>query len=141
MTKGSNIHKCPSSWQSKHPIRFIPCPINVKCEHLKKRKIKDGVPVLVQGKQIWLGTTRLQFDLWPRSVGYGSSVAVSSGVGCRHGSDLALLWLWHRLAVTASIRPLAWDPPYAMCAALKRQKTKKKNQRKIQKNQYRKLKY
>ena len=33
--------------------------------------------------------------------------------------DLALLWLWCRLAVVALIRPLAWEPPYAMGAALK----------------------
>ena len=24
-----------------------------------------------------------------------------------------MLWLWHRLAATAPIRPLAWEPPYA----------------------------
>ena len=29
-------------------------------------------------------------------------------------------------AVTAPIRPLAWEPPYASGAALKRQKKKKK---------------
>ena len=46
------------------------------------------------------------------------------GVGHRHDLDLALLWLWHRLAVAAPIRPLAWEPPYAAGAALKRQ-TKK----------------
>ena len=38
--------------------------------------------------------------------------------------DLALLWLWSRLAGTAPIRPLAWEPPYATCVALKRQKIK-----------------
>ena len=32
--------------------------------------------------------------------------------------DPALLWLWHRLAATAPIRPLAWEPPYAAGAAL-----------------------
>ena len=36
-----------------------------------------------------------------------------------------LLWLWRRLAATALIRPLAWDP-HAMGAALKRQKKKKR---------------
>ena len=56
----------------------------------------------------------------------GSSVAVSCGVGHRHGSDLALLWLWCRLAATAPIEPLAWAPPHASGAALKRQKKKKK---------------
>ena len=38
----------------------------------------------------------------------------------------ALLWLWYRSAATAWIRPLAWKPPYATGATLKRQKTKKK---------------
>ena len=35
------------------------------------------------------------------------------------------LWLWHRLAAAAPIRPLAWEPPYVAGAALKRQKDKK----------------
>ena len=52
--------------------------------------------------------------------------AVSCGVGCRCGSDLALLWLWHRPAATAPIRPLAWESPYAAGAALKGPKKKKK---------------
>ena len=33
--------------------------------------------------------------------------------------DLALLWLWHRPAAAALIRPLAWEPPYASGVALK----------------------
>ena len=37
------------------------------------------------------------------------------GVGRRHGSDPALLWLWHRPVATAPIQPLAWEPPYATC--------------------------
>ena len=35
--------------------------------------------------------------------------------------DPSLLWLWHRLAPAAPIQPLAWEPPYATGAALKRQ--------------------
>ena len=35
-----------------------------------------------------------------------------------------MLWLWRRLAATTPIRPLAWEPPYAVGAALKGQKTK-----------------
>ena len=35
--------------------------------------------------------------------------------------DLALLWLWHRLAAAAPIQPLAWQLPYAVGAAIKRQ--------------------
>ena len=54
---------------------------------------------------------------------------MSCGVGRRCGSDLALLWLWRRPVATALIRPLAWEPPYAVGVALekaKRQKKKKK---------------
>ena len=36
------------------------------------------------------------------------------------------LELWCRLAATALIRPLAWEPPYAMSAALEKTKKKKK---------------
>ena len=55
---------------------------------------------------------------------------MSCGVGRRHGSDPALLWLWHRPAATAPIRLLAREPPYAAGAAqetAKRQKKKKQN--------------
>ena len=55
---------------------------------------------------------------------------MSCGVGRRCGWDPALLWLWHRLAATAPIRPLAWEPPYAAGAALKRQKTKRNKKQK-----------
>ena len=58
---------------------------------------------------------------------------MSCGVGCRLGSDPTLLWLWHRPAAIAPIRPLTWELPYAMGAALEKTKTKKpKKQRKKQ---------
>ena len=67
----------------------------------------------------------MRVDPWPHSVGQGSSVAVSCGVGLRHSSDLMLLCLWHRLAAVALTGPLAQEPPYATGEALKR-KTKQK---------------
>ena len=51
---------------------------------------------------------------------------VSCGVVHRHGSDLVLLWLWCRLAAAALIQPLAWELPYDMGVALKKNKKKKK---------------
>ena len=53
---------------------------------------------------------------------------MSCGVGRRRGLDPALLRLWCRPAATAPIRPLAWEPPYAVGVAqeiAKRQKKKK----------------
>ena len=47
---------------------------------------------------------------------------MSCGVVCKCTLDLVLLCLWWRLAATALILPLAWEPPYATSAALKRQK-------------------
>ena len=52
---------------------------------------------------------------------------MSCGVGRRHGSDPESLWLWHRPAATALIRPLAWEPPYSTGAALEKKKKKKKD--------------
>ena len=37
--------------------------------------------------------------------------------------------IWRRPVATALIGPLAWDPPYAVGAALKRQKDQKKKER------------
>ena len=47
---------------------------------------------------------------------------MSCGVGRRCGSDPELQWLWYRLAATAPIRLLAWEPPYTMDAALEKAK-------------------
>ena len=77
-----------------------------------KKKAKTEVPI------------GCGFDTWPRSVGYGSGVAVSCGVVSRNGSDPMLLWLWCRQAAIAPIRPLAWQPPYAAGVALKKKKKK-----------------
>ena len=42
---------------------------------------------------------------------------MSCGIGQRYGSAPVLLW--HRLAATAPVCPLAWETPYAASAALK----------------------
>ena len=48
-------------------------------------------------------------------------MAMSRGVGCRHGLDP--VWLW--LAAIAPIEPLAWESPYAAGAALNSKQTNK----------------
>ena len=56
---------------------------------------------------------------------------MSCGVGCRRGSDPALLWLWRRPVAIAPIRPLAREPPYAAGAAQEIAKTPKKKKKGI----------
>ena len=51
---------------------------------------------------------------------------MSCGVGHRPSSDLALLWLWCRLAVAAPIQLLAWELPYSTGYSPKQEKRKKK---------------
>jgi len=51
---------------------------------------------------------------------------MSCGVGCRRGLDPTLLWLRCRLVATAPIRPLVWEPPYAVGAAQEMAKRQKK---------------
>ena len=41
--------------------------------------------------------------------------------------DLALLWLWHRAASPALIRPLAWELPHALGVALKQRWGEREN--------------
>ena len=80
-----------------------------------------------QGFPSWLSSnerTRM-IHSWPRLVGLGSGIAVSCGVGHRCGSDPALPWPWCRPVAAALIGPLAWEPPYAVGAALNNKQTKK----------------
>ena len=51
-------------------------------------------------------------------------------------SDLSWLWLWHRLAATPPIGPLAWELPYAVGAALKGKKKKKRKKKKEKENSW-----
>ena len=84
-----------------------------------------GVPIVGQWKWIWLASMRTQFR----------SQASLSGLRIRHCCELwcslqmrlgsGVAWLWYRLAATALIGPLAWEPSHVMGAALKRQWKKK----------------
>ena len=96
------------------------------------QKLPQGVPVVGQ----WLTNLTRNDEVVCSIPGLVSGLriwrCVSCGIGCRHGSDPELLWLWCRPEATAPIRPLAWEPPYA---ALKRPKKKKKKKKKfIKKN-------
>ena len=76
-----------------------------------KWKIYIGVPIVVQ----LLMNHEVSGSIpglaqWVKDLALPWAVR---GVGYRHGSDLALLWLWPRPVVTTPIRPLAWEPPYA----------------------------
>ena len=51
------------------------------------------------------------------------------GVGLRCSSDPELLWLWHRPAATALIRPLAWETSRTVGMAQKKKKKKKKRKK------------
>ena len=59
---------------------------------------------MAQWKRIRLGTMRSQVrSLASLSEIKGSGIAMSCGIGHRHGSDLALLWLWRRPVDTAPV--------------------------------------
>ena len=62
-----------------------------------------GVPIVTEQKGIWLVPWGCSFNPWPWSMGQGSGVAMSWGVGHRWCLDPVLLWLWCRLA---SISPI-----------------------------------
>ena len=66
--------------------------------------------------------SELQLPCYPTTAAVPDLCHVC-GEGYRHGSDLVLRWLWHRLVATAPIQPLAWEHPHAAEAA---QEIKKK---------------
>ena len=68
---------------------------------------------VLSGLRIWhCHELQCRLQMWLRS---GVAVAVVS---------IKLLWLWHRLAAAARIRPLAWELPHTEGVALKRKKKK-----------------
>ena len=63
---------------------------------------------------------------WLTNTTRNHEVAVSIPGLAQQIKDPALLWLWCRLAATALIRPLVWEPLYAVGVTLKSQKKKKR---------------
>ena len=57
-------------------------------------------------------------------MGQGSGIAMSYGVDCRHGLDPHAAVALDRPAAVASIRPVAWESPCSVSAAIKKQKIK-----------------
>ena len=55
--------------------------------------------------------------------------AASCRVGCRCGSDLALMCLWYGPAAQAPIQPLARELPYTIGVAVKTKQKQKQTQR------------
>lgn len=86
---------------------------------MKKRSQENRALVVVQWKQIQLGSMRMLVQP------LGSSVDVGCGIGHRVGSDPVLLWQWRRPAAAALIRPLIWELPCAAGAALKKREREK----------------
>ena len=81
-----------------------------------------GVSVVAQQKQIRLLSMRMQIrflaSLSGSRIRCCHELIVTGGAHRKCGSDLALLWLWHRPAAVAPIQPLVWKLPYAVGAAL-----------------------
>ena len=66
------------------------------CENLN-----FGVPVLAQGKRIWL----VSMKMWVRSLALLSGLGIPALPWADAARDPALLWLWWRLAAVADSTP------------------------------------
>ena len=111
------------------------------CRHYGKqcrgssKNWKQGVPVVVR----WLRNPTRKHEVVGLIPGLAQWVKDPAllwavVVGHRHCSDLALLWLWCRLAAVAPIGSLAWEPPYAVESGPRKGKKTKKNKKQQKQN-------
>ena len=63
---------------------------------------------------------------WVKDLALAMNCGGCGVVGCRCSSDPMLLWLWHRPAAMALIRPLALELPCVVSVVLKKQASKQK---------------
>jgi len=73
----------------------------------------------------WLTNPTRNHEVAGSDPGHDQWVGDPALLSVSCGSDSVLLWLWPKLAATAPIRPLAWEPPYATGAALEKEKINK----------------
>ena len=130
---------CTPQWLHMAPmINFLICGLNLCVANFWIAERKNLI--VAHRKRIWLASTRAR--VWSLALPSGlripglaqwvKGLAMSCGVGCKHGSDPAWLWLWP--AAIALIRPLAWEPPYAASAARKNNNNKTTTTKKRYKN-------
>ena len=91
--------------------RWVKDPALPPLQHRLETRLRSGVAVAVAGS--------CSSDSTP-------SPGTSVHPWC---SPTKKKWHWSRLVATAPIRPLAWEPPYAVGAAQRNSKKKKKNLR------------
>ena len=73
-----------------------------------------------------MNATAILADVGLIPGGWGSSIAMSYGVGRICKSDLALLWLWHRLAAVADSTPSLGTSRCHGCRPKKKERKKEK---------------
>ena len=98
----------------------------------------EGVPTAAQRQRTQLASTRMWVQSLASLVGQGSSAAMGCGVHRRHGSDLAWLWLWCRLAAAVPIWSVTWELPYAAGVAWKSKTNKQLTERQLYSNSFEK---
>ena len=91
-----------------------------------RTQIQYGVPLLAQWYRTWLVCMRMQVQSLALLSGLRIRVAMSCGVGHRHGPDPMLLWLWCRQAAAAPIQSLGTF----ICRRCSPKKTKRKKKEK-----------
>ena len=100
-------------------LKAVKIPVKNPCE---TRMRKEEFPLRLSGLRTQLVSMRIRVQSLASLSGLRIWHCYGVGHGC--GSDLKLLWLWHRPAAAAPIGSLAWEPPYA--AGAKKPKEKKR---------------
>ena len=111
-----NSMEVPQKTKNRTTIWFNkPTPGHRSGQNYNSKRYMQGGHREAQWKQTRLVSMRTRvWSLAPLS-GLRIIIAVSCGVGRRRDWDLALLWLWCRLAAIAPVRPLFWEGSSICC--------------------------
>ena len=146
MPRGVKLINSTSAHHTISLVNFIPNKFSFKmgnrvCQ-TEKLAVAKSQPLMNSSARVtyiqnlWsfcCGSVEMNPTSIQEDVCWGFGMAASCSVGHRCSWDLALLWMWCRPASIALIRPLAWEPPYAVSVTLKNKKKKKKTKKKKKK--------
>ena len=130
------VFPCGRRLRSKHPPTTTNFPSTATSLSLPESyNLPLRTTCVFTDKQSWTSSLIIYSGSFHCGSAETHPTSIHEDAGVIHGpvqlvKDPVLLWLWCRLAATAPIQPLAWEPPYAAPVAPNLHPPQKKNKTK-----------